>query len=300
MNHTDPATYAVQSRYSDPGVHAALLDDLPSDIPGLTAVVRNLLTHYRGGGVEFTADRLEEIHNCWIDAVLTTDQKRNASALATPREPVDRVAGCCRDFTLLTVSALRHRGVPARSRVGFATYFATGFNHDHVVAEYWNGDRWVVVDSQLEPAEHWGFDVQDLPAGRFRSAAEVWQGFRAGELDGDDFGVDPSGPLRGGWIIRNYVFLQLAHLHGDELLLWDNWGAMAGPDDDPDNKLVDEIAALLLASDSGDETATEELATRYAKDPDLHPDGRVLRFSPMGAEPIWIDLTTRQPDGSPS
>lgn len=47
MNQTDPAQYAVQSAFSDPGVHAHLFDDLPSEVPQLAAVIRNLLIHYR-------------------------------------------------------------------------------------------------------------------------------------------------------------------------------------------------------------------------------------------------------------
>jgi hypothetical protein len=282
-----------QTPYSDPGAHAALFDPLPSDIPGLTEVIRNLVIHYRGGGIEFTGDRYEEINHRWVSAMLATDQKRNGTALAVPREPVDRIVGCCRDYTLLTVSALRHKGIQARSRVGFASYFAEGFNHDHVVVEYWNGDRWVMVDSQLDPGPEWGFDTQDMEPGRFRSAAEVWLGFRSGALDGDDFGVDPSLPLRGGWFIYNYVFLQVAHLHGDELLLWDGWGGMASSLEEADLELADEIATLLVASDNGDAAATAVLAARYAEDSRLHPGDRIQQFSPAGHPPVTVDLRTR-------
>jgi hypothetical protein len=284
--------YAEQTSYSDPGTHAGLFDALPSDIPGLTAVIRNLLIHYRGGGIEFTGDRYEEINHRWVSAMLATDQRRNGTALATPREPFDRVVGCCRDYTLLTVSALRHKGIPARSRVGFSSYFAQGFNHDHVVVEYWNSERWVMVDSQLEPGPHWSFDPQDMVPGWFRSAAEVWLGCRAGELDPDVFGVDPSLPIRGAWFIRNYVLFQLSHLQGDELLLWDGWGAMSG-ELDGDLTKVDEIARLLVAADGGDDSATEVLAARYAADPDLHPGERILQLSPAGDPPVTVDLRRR-------
>jgi hypothetical protein len=285
--------YSVQSTYSDPGRYAELLDGLPTDVAELAAVVQNVLIHYRAGGIEFTGDRLAEVDHRWIEPLLATDQKRNGTPLATPREPIDRVAGCCRDYTLLTVSALRHQGVPARSRIGFAPYFAPRFNYDHVVVEYWNGERWRMVDSQLAPANNWGFDTADMPAGTFLSAAKVWTGFRAGDLNGDDFGVDPQLPIRGGWFVRNYVFQELAHRQRDELLLWDSWGAMA-EDLEADLELTDQIAALLLAADDGDTAAEQELAERYRKDPDLRPDGRVMSFSPtIPGRSVWIDLATR-------
>ena len=289
--------YAMQTRFSDPGVHAGLFDALPDDIPGIAAVVRNLLIHYRADGIEFTGDRLAEIDNRWVSAILATDQKRNGTALAVPREPFDRVVGCCRDYTLLFVSMLRHKGIPARSRVGFGNYFAEGFDHDHVVAEYWNGDRWVMIDAEMDPADpRFTFDVADMPAGPFRSAAEVWRGYRDGVLDGDLFGADPNpdAPLKlhGGWFIRTYVHYQLAHLNGDELLLWDNWGAMSDRLDGADLDLTDRIARLMVASDNGDETATKEVNELYRTDPDLTFAGRSFHTSPAGAPPFaWVDIS---------
>ena len=114
--------WSEQSRYSDPGPYAALFDALPTDVGALGAVVRNLLVHYRAGGVELSAERLAEIDLRWVDRILAVDQARSDGApLARPRVVGERVAGCCRDFTLLTVAALRHRGVPARSRIGRAS-----------------------------------------------------------------------------------------------------------------------------------------------------------------------------------
>jgi hypothetical protein len=287
--------YTTQSRFSDPGEHAGLFDALPDDIPGIAAVTRDVIIHYRAGGIEFTGERLAEIDSRWVSAMLATDQKRNGTPLAAPREPVDRVVGCCRDHTLLFVSALRHKGIPARSRVGFAEYFAESFNHDHVVAEYWNGNRWVMIDTELDQAGY-PFDVEDMPAGPFRSAAETWLGYRSGELDGDLYGADPNpdAPLKlhGGWFIRNYVHYQLAHLNGDELLLWDNWGAMSDRLDGADLDLTDRIARLMVASDNGDDTATKEVNELYRTDPDLTFAGRSFHTSPAGAPPFaWIDIS---------
>ncbi|GAA3134886.1 hypothetical protein JOF29_002172 [Kribbella aluminosa] len=286
--------YAIQSRFSDPGVHAGLFDALPDDVAGIAAVVRNLVIHYRGGGIEFTGEQLAEIDSRWVSAILDTDQKRNGTPLAVPREPVDRVVGCCRDYTLLFVAALRHKGIPARSRVGFADYFTEGFNNDHVVAEYWNSDRWVMIDAQLEPGTV-PFEVADLPAGPFRSAAEVWLGYRAGELNGDLYGADanPEAPLKlhGGWFIRTYVHYQLAHLNGDELLLWDNWGSMSGTLDGADVEGTDRIARLMVAADNGDEAAAKEAEELYRTDPGLTFAGRSFVTSPAGRPPFaWVDL----------
>ena len=292
---TDLRAWTLPSAWTDPGPHAALLDALPTDLRELTAVVRNLVVHYRAGGVELDAERLAEVDLRRLDRRLDADQRRFGAPLAAPRPRAGRVAGCCRDFTLLTVAALRHRGVPARSRVGFVGYFDPGFHSDHVVAEYWDGGRWVLVDAELDPATDRPFDPVDVPqsVGGFRSAARVWTDHRRGLIDGariERYGLAPETPFRGAWYVHNYVLLELAHRRRDELLLWDSWGAMAqGPDGVPAPELVDEVAGLLLAADSGDAAAERELADRYAADPRLHPGPRVLSFSPTGIFG-WTDL----------
>ena len=48
----------------------------------------------------------------------------------------DRIVGTCRHFSVLSCALLRYRGVPARSRCGFATYFVPGSFVDHWIVEY--------------------------------------------------------------------------------------------------------------------------------------------------------------------
>ena len=285
--------YAQQSPYSDPREYAGLFSGLRADVPRLAAVVRNLVVHYRASGIPFPSDRLAEIDNRWIDRLLAVDRSRFDTPLDVPRPEADRVAGCCRDFTLLTVSVLRAQGVPARSRVGFAAYFEPGFHHDHVITEFWNGERWVFADTQLDPTGSWPFDPLDMPLGEgvFESAAQVWSAYRRGDIDVSRYGVGLSVPIGGDWFVRNYVLLELAHRQRDELLLWDSWGIMSGRLDG-DLGLIDDVAALLLAADSGGQAAEQRLAEWYADDPRLHPGDRVLCFSPRGINAM-VDLRAR-------
>ncbi|MFC7276105.1 transglutaminase-like domain-containing protein [Paractinoplanes rhizophilus] len=269
--------YSRQTRYSDPRAHAALFDPLPADPAGIGEVIRNLVVHYRASGIDFPPDRLAEIDSRWADRLLDADRRRFDTPLAEPRAPEQRIVGCCRDFALLTVSALRHQGIPARSRIGFADYLGPDWHYDHVVAEYWDGARWVATDTQIDIA-----DLRLGPGG-LRTAAQVWSGFRRGEIDLETFGVDPGADhLRGGWFARNYVIGELAHRLGDELLLWDLWGDMS--EELPDDlSLIDELAELLQAADAGDRAAERKLADHYAGDPRLHPGTHVTCASPTGA-----------------
>jgi hypothetical protein len=271
--------YREQSRFSDPGTFAGLLDDLPVDLPELLAAVRNVIVHYRMAGLAFDGPRLAEIDARWLTRMLQLDQARFPVPLRQFRPEAERVVGCCRDFTLLTIAALRHRGIPARSRVGFAPYFAEDWNYDHVVAEYWNGRRWVLADAQLDPADH-PFNTADLP--QFVTAAQAWTAHRRGLIDADRYGTDPSLPFHGHQFLLDAVLLEVAHRNGDEALLWDQWGGIT-------DRTADELAALLLSADRGDPDAERTLTTRYTTDPSLRLNGRVHCLSPSGFDG-WVSL----------
>jgi hypothetical protein len=293
------------SRFTDPGVYADALADVPPDPAALSAVARNLIVHYRASGHDLPAATRDDVNLRWLAAILATDQHRHAEAsLAEPREPTRRVQGCCRDHTLFGVGVLRQHGVAARSRVGFAGYFTPGHHHDHVVVEVWRASasgttgRWVRFDTEVDGPRDALPDPLDITAGRgapFETAAEVWRGYRAGELDPGNYAIEPGSPIGGPWFIHNYVLLEVAHRFGDELLLWDSWGAMVEDGADPleDPALVDEVAALLVAADAGDKAAERELFRRYVDDPRLHPGSSVLRFSPLGEAPPVVEELTR-------
>jgi hypothetical protein len=285
--------YAVHSAYSDPGEWAALLDAVPTDHAELGAVARNVIAHYRAQQAELPESTREEISLRWLETMLAADQARNPPSLETERPVSARLQGCCRDHTLLCVGVLRQHRIPARSRVGFASYFRPGWNHDHVVVEVRQGDRWVRFDSELEPGD-FPFDTLDIPTGPdapFRTSAEVWQGHRAGRLDVETFGVDVDVPdVRGEWFVGTYVVMELAHRFKDELLLWDGWGLM-GPNAAEHAELLDELASLLVAADAGDDLAEAELLDRYRTDVPLHPGDRIESVSPYDGSFTQVTLT---------
>jgi hypothetical protein len=93
------------------------------------------------------------------------------------------VIGTCQHFAMLSSALLRYRGIAARARYGFATYFHPGQGLDHWITEYWDDkdERWVRADTEItgagilkEPEGQW--------PGQFLSGGEAWQAFRAGRL----------------------------------------------------------------------------------------------------------------------
>jgi hypothetical protein len=292
--------HARHTPYSRPGKYAALLDealgchraaDLATErvlLEMVSSLARNLVVHYRGSGHPLPAATQSDINLRWVEDILDTDQSRHGAPLRTVRAVTERVQGCCRDHSLLSVSALRQLGFPARSRVGFASYFAPAWFTDHVVAELWIGGRWVRFDPEIDGPGAALATPADLPSGPgapFLTAAQAWLGHRDGSLDVSRFGVGEGLNLSGDWFVHRYVIAEVAHRFGDELLLWDTWGAMsndlstAAPDA---ITLVDAVAGLLIAADQGDRDAEAELLARYLGDPRLHPGGTVRCLDPRG------------------
>ncbi|MFD3615063.1 transglutaminase domain-containing protein [Streptomyces sp. NPDC058676] len=232
------AFYAAQSDFSDPGALAHHYASLPDDPAELARVVRDLMIHRVEGeafGYAISQDRLHnDAETRYVDDILRIVVERDDAPLAQRRPPRDRFVGVCRDFTLLHCSFLRHRGVPARLRSGFADYFrADGFHCDHVVTEYWDEKRgtWLLADAQLaDPALlddlNVDFDPMDVPRERFLVAGEAWRAIRERGADPDTFGLHPpqEGPLHGERFVAGNIRLDLAALNKVETLLWDVWG----------------------------------------------------------------------------
>ena len=93
-------------------------------------------------------------------------------------------------------------------------------------------------------------------------------------------------------MIRYDVVQEIAHRFGDEMLLWDDWGMCDGPgSQDDDAAYVDELAALLVAADAGDEVAERRLLDLYRRDDRLHPGPRVRSVSPAIGSEAWVELS---------
>lgn len=296
----DVGRYLSHTAYSDPGRFRDRWDVVrDGDAAAAAAIARNLLYHYRADGIRVPDDRRSDIDSRWCARILELDARRHPDAVDVPREKSERVAGCCRDFTLLTVSVLRDRGIPARGRVGFAGYFGAEYHYDHVIVEWWDGVRWVRCDAQLEPT-WFAFETTDLPReglSGFASAAEVWLAIRRGDADPRTFGVFPESPFSGRAFVFDYVIRDVAQLNGDELLLWDVWGGMRFGEEVPEHTAawMDELAELVLAVEAGSPGAAERLSERYVADERLAPRGRVLQASPFGLPDVDVDLVAAAP-----
>jgi excinuclease ABC subunit A len=256
--------YMQHSQITYPGKYAYLFDDLPHDIQSLVKIVQGLLVSLQweeAYSLDIPRERHIEIYLRTIPEMLKHILELDPSSLRVKRQPEERKVSLCRDFAVLLVSMLRHQGVPARVRVGFAGYYRaeTPRYWDHRIAEYWNEELncWVLVDAMTEEPilGRLRFNINPLNVDRnsqFLLAGDVWQKCRAGKANPKEFGDSPDDlgmpPIR-------YALLQdFDYLNKNELVGFDAWHELISKPEnevtEEDKRLLDEIAEMTCHIDS--------------------------------------------------
>jgi hypothetical protein len=261
---------------TDPGEYGSLLASLPEEPSELVSILQNLVTHIfwaQRYGIEHTEERKAEVQ-------LRRTSEKLARIIALDNRPLNvarsldkRLVSNCRDYAVLLAAMLRAKGIPARARCGFGTYFTPGRWEDHWVCEYWHNtaQQWIMVDAQLDAVQQEvlqiPFNPLDMAPGHFVLAGEAWQLCRSGQADPDKFGIFQWH----GWdFIRGNVFREVLSLNKIELLPWDSWGILqTSLSSEPESswRLVDRAAELTLHLNE----CFEELQLFYTGQTELHP-----------------------------
>jgi hypothetical protein len=236
------------------GVRPLAFDRIASDAVGICRTVQSLIIQPRDAkDLGVPAERFSENDvrpvGRLIHAILALDPE----PLHVPREPRQRVVGTCRHFAVMSCALLRYRGIAARARCGFATYFQPGQGLDHWITEYWDDSdgRWVRIDSEILGQSVLA-EPEDLSEGEFLTGGEAWAAFREGRVDASQFGVygtENWGPGE----IRGNAIRDLAALNKVEVLPWDEWGRMdasyKGETGSDYDEFLDTIAAVCSSDD---------------------------------------------------
>jgi hypothetical protein len=282
--------YVQHSAFTHAGKYAAMFNNLPTTVADLCKVVRGIYLHYQGGSLVdyiIPPSRLGEVDLRYVEAILDQVNQLDSRPLSEARSPGYRLVGCCRDSALLLCAMLRHQGIPARIRVGFADYFRAfpGFYTGHVITEYWQDARWKRADPEQSPKHiqynRIDFDVTDIPPERFLTGGAAWTLCRRGGVNAELFGAAPDDFFKGWWALRNRVFHDLAMLNKIELLLWDTWGWLEYNFEPTEGELqtIDSIATLI----QGDVEANfEEIRRIYCTDTRFSAPESVMCYSPTG------------------
>jgi hypothetical protein len=308
---------AALEYYSHPGEitglekYADFLDWLSADPGAMYQVAQGLIVHdmwLDKYGIAWNPENEYTQKTVYMQDILDKALTLDGRNLSIPRPPEKRVIACCREFASLMCALLRAKGLPGRSRCGFAIYFGwNGLYEDHWICEYWNGRRWVMADPQLDPfqestVKRWapadmqekiaGFDPRDLTPRDFLTAGRAWTLCRSGKLDAAKFGIGaPIKPewgvdtLYGLWFVRGNLLRDFAALNKVEVppflarlargMDWKSWRLVNARDGElsaGDWALLDRIAALSTDADA----SFEEIRRLYDADPDLQVPEKIV------------------------
>jgi hypothetical protein len=242
------AYYTAQSTITDPGRYASYFEGLPTDLPGLHQIVQNIFIHVwkvRKYNKQWLTGRTHELDSRRVTKTLELALAHDDQPLTVERPKEKKLIIDCRHHAVLLCALLRHQGIPARVRCGFATYLEKSHYQDHWITEYWKADeeRWVMEDPDV--IKH------DIPREEFFTGGMAWQKVRSGEMNDLQFGYAPN--MRGEWALRYNLGRDLACLNGFEGLSGDNWGILGKPEPTvttKDRKLYDEAAKWIMADNS--------------------------------------------------
>lgn len=236
------------------GVSSLALESVATDPVGICLPVHDLVIQPTDAqALNLPADRFDENQIRPASMLVRRLLALDPAPLTTAREPNKRVVGTCRHFAVLSCALLRHRGIAARVRCGFATYFQPDQGLDHWITEYWDdiSARWIRIDSEtlgntVPPYPH------DLRPGDFLTGGDAWSAYRRGEIDASCFGVYGTHNWGPAEICGNAV-KDLAALNKVETLPWDEWGRMtdayAGKTGADYDVLLDELASVCASDD---------------------------------------------------
>lgn len=271
--------YTQHDLMTDPGPYASHFDALPDTIAAIRDLIQGIMVHIFWAeryGLSLSEERKAEVNLRPVSQMLAKVFELDASPLTTARPPERRLVGNCRDFTAFAVAMLRHKGIPARARCGFGTYFLPDHYEDHWVCEYWNAaeNRWVMVDAQIDALQRkvlrLPFDPLDMPPGMFVTGGKAWLMCREEGADPSKFGIFD---MHGWAFIRGDLIRDFLGLNNIIILPWDRWGLIIFDDAGAvteDVELIDRMARLTLAGDS----AFDAIRAMFENEPRLHiPEG---------------------------
>jgi hypothetical protein len=232
--------YRSHSPVTDPHGYGYLLDGLPGEVPALVRIVQGLFVHTLAVGLYgLPAGRDEpEDRIRLVPGMLAALRGLHDAPLTVAREPGSRLVGNCRQPAVLLVAMLRHQGIPARKRVGFARYLPGPCSCIHEITEYWDEseERWKLIDPgndeiiaaaqrdffvSVGQPHRAAYDTLDLGPEDFVLAPAAWWQCRGGHASPDEFGY---GDNRGMRWLRITVLQDLDALNKAELTSYDSWG----------------------------------------------------------------------------
>lgn len=191
--------------FTYPGLYRDYFELLPNDIRKIGHLLRSSFIHrttLTAGNTGTNKDmkfgdmtkmpwyrQAEDDNLATAIAIIAELFRRDSKGLTLKRKVEDKVVLTCRYIAILMASILKTKGIPARVRSGFAGYWrGEKVSSDHWINEYWdkNKKRWIRID--VDGSFHdTGFDMYNIPDGKFDYSSDSWLSVRSGEIEEKHF-----------------------------------------------------------------------------------------------------------------
>lgn len=199
--------YRQVGTYSYAGLYREYFKTLPDDISELGKLVCSQVIHrvtlkqgntganeklIYGDMTKYPWYRLRCEDDILLTAVAMTAElfRLDDRGFILQRAVENKLVVTCRYVSVLMSAILKAKGIPCRSRAGFAPYFYENKSGDHWINQYWNEreNRWITFDADaFFNDEELGFNQFDIPNNQFDWAADTWLNIRNGKVDGKHF-----------------------------------------------------------------------------------------------------------------
>jgi len=199
--------YKSTGSYTYAGLYKDYFRTLPDNIEDLGKLVCSQVIHratLKEGNTNANADmiygdmtqipwyRLRCEDDILLSAIAMTAElfRLDEKGFYRERKTADKIIVTCRYVSVLMSAILKAKGIPCRSRAGFAPYIDENESWDHWINQYWNNkeNRWITFDADgFFEEKTLGFNQFDIPYSRFDWAAASWLDVRRGIVDGEKF-----------------------------------------------------------------------------------------------------------------
>jgi hypothetical protein len=206
MNHKILRHHLITSVYTYAGNYGDYFKSLPDDVPELCRLICSQIIHritlkegntnlnlslLYGDMTKFPWYRMRCEDDILQTAVAMTAElfRLNSNGFVLERQVENKIVVTCRYVSVLMAAILKAKGIPCRSRSGFAPYFKDGLSLDHWINQYWDFHqlKWITFDADFFGDDSLGFNQYDIPIDKFDWAADTWLKIRENKIDGNNF-----------------------------------------------------------------------------------------------------------------
>ena len=277
MNKNILDHYLATSVYTYAGYYTDYFKNLPDDIPELGKLICSQVIHrvtlkegntnaneslIYGDMTRFPWYRMRCEDDILQTAVSMTAElfRLDNKGFIPERQAENKIVVTCRYVSVLMSAILKAKGIPCRSRSGFAPYLKEGFSLDHWINQYWDREqtRWITFDADFFGDSNLGFSQYDIPNNKFDWAADTWLKIRENKTDGNIF-LYAGGEKSLKAVIRA-VFYDFHALMNNEISYEFQPTYIAGKFDklsEDDFKEIDTLAKLMVNNDVNFDTLFE-------------------------------------------